>query len=318
VSTLEQTYRRTLRWYPKRWRASNEDAVVGTLLDRAEDEHRDRPARGELGDLRSNAVLSRLGPLGRIPTSIRDRAAALGFGLGAGIAIVALIALGTEEARIPQAELGYFTLVGPFVGYSFVFYAVWILSLVSALLGGKWLARSLATAATVVSIVLHVGFGRQLLAAPTTTTIILLGLLALMSFVGNPFATRRGRTWIALASGGWAAFIGVTLWYQFATKGGAAGSTDWFVGTLWLWLQFAVPLALILAFVLRSTRRSPWWGAIVLLLVPITGFVIFGWDPRSDETVDRATLQLIMIAVVCAVYFGLLLLRARYKLTRPR
>jgi hypothetical protein len=44
---LEGRYRRMLRWYPPTWRSRNERAVVGVLLDQAEDQARTAPAAGE-------------------------------------------------------------------------------------------------------------------------------------------------------------------------------------------------------------------------------------------------------------------------------
>ena len=43
MSALESQYRRLLRWYPKQWRARNEAAVTGALLDKAENEGRTAP-----------------------------------------------------------------------------------------------------------------------------------------------------------------------------------------------------------------------------------------------------------------------------------
>jgi hypothetical protein len=316
MNKLELRYRSALRWYPTKWRALNEDAVVGTLLDQAEGDQRTKPARGELADLRSSALLSRLGPFGRVPASIRDRAAALAFGLGSGIAITALVALAVQKATITHYFLAELPTVGPFVGYSFLFYGAWILSFVAAMIGWKWAARLLAIAAIAVAIVLRLTASGVPFSAPTTTTIVLLGALALISFIGNPFATHRGRVWIAVSAVLWAAFMGFTIWYQRVTLGGVAGRTDWFVGTLWQWLYWLIPFALVLALVLRGARKSAWSGAILILLVPVTLFVVFGWSPQIDDLIDRATLLAIAIGIVCAVYFVLRVFGVRIRITR--
>jgi hypothetical protein len=311
VTELEASYRRALRWYPRNWRARNEEAVVGTLLDRAEEERRATPGAGELADLRTSALAARLGPLGRIPAPIRNRAAALAFGLGSGIAIAAPIAIAVQKATLPPVMLHYLPTVGPFVGFGFLFYGTWILALITALVGLKWATRILAFAAVAVGIALHALARGTQIGAPTTTTIVLVGMLAILACIGNPFATTRGRWWIATASLAWAAFIGLTLWYQHITKGGVAGSSDWFLGPLWLWLYWVVPFALILALVLLRLHRPAWGGAIIILLVPIVPFVLFGWGPRSDELADRVNLLVIAIAIVTALYFASRLVRRR-------
>jgi hypothetical protein len=35
-SRLGAEYRQLMQWYPRRWRLANEDAMLGTLLDQAE------------------------------------------------------------------------------------------------------------------------------------------------------------------------------------------------------------------------------------------------------------------------------------------
>lgn len=316
MSDLDTRYRRTLRWYPRKWRMTNEDAVVGTLLDMADDDHRSRPARGELAGLRASALVLRLGPLGRIPSSARDRAAALAFGLGSGIAITALVAMAVQRATLAPFLLSLVPVVGPFIGYSFMLYGVWILSFVAAVAGWKWAARLLAVAAILVAIVLRITVGGIAFSAPTTTTIVLLAALALLGFIGNPFRSPRGRVWISGSGLAWAAFIGLTIWYQRATQGGQAGRTDWFIGPLWQWLYWVVPFALILAIVLMRVVHSGWGGAILIVLVPIIPFVVFGWSPRTDDVIDRGTLLAIAIGIICVVYFVPRLWRFRITITR--
>lgn len=46
-SSLKDEYRRIMRWYPKQWRLSNEEAMLGTLLDQADSEGRDVPTAAE-------------------------------------------------------------------------------------------------------------------------------------------------------------------------------------------------------------------------------------------------------------------------------
>ncbi len=318
MSTLDQTYRRALRWYPRKWRTRNEDAVVGTLLDLAEEDHRTAPARGELADLRASGLAVRLGPLGRIPGPVRDRVVALLFGLGSGIAIVAPIALATQRAGIPPAALRYFTIVGPFVGYLFVIYAVWLLALIAALIGRRWVARAVACIAVVLDIALKIaegGFQSDFGRASTTTTIVFLAIIAILSFTGNPFGTRRGRVWIAVSTAVSAAFIGLTLVYRHVTQGGAAGSTDWYVGPFFQWMGWLFPLVIVLALVLWRATRTAWAPAILLTEVPIILFALLGW--QSLDTVV-ATLAYVAagIATLVGCYWLLRAFGVRIRITR--
>jgi hypothetical protein len=317
MNELEAPYRRALRWYPKKWRAANEDAVIGTLLDQAEGENRIRPARGELSDLRAGAVITRIGPLGRIPAPVRDRAAALAFGLGGGIAIATLVAMVTQKATAQRPFFEGVPTIGPFFGWGFVYYLVWAIALIAGFAGSRWAARTIAFAAIVIAIGLRLSPANQYFDhAPTTTTLVFIGMQTLLSLAGNPFRSHTGRLWIAAGTACWAAFIGFTLWYQHATLGGVAGRTDPFIGPLWQWLYWIAPFALVLALVLRGARQSPWAGAILILLVPVTLFVVFGWASNVDDLLDRGALPAIGIGIVCVAYFVLRGFGVRIRITR--
>ena len=203
---------------------------------------------------------------------------------------------------MPPYFLSLVPAVGPFIGYSFLFYGTWILSFVGAIIGWKWAARLLAIAAILVAITLRGTAGGQLFSAPTSTTIVLLGAVALIGFIGNPFASLRGRVWMAVSAVSWAAFIGFTIWYQRVTLGEVAGRTDWFLGPLWQWPYWIVLFALILALVLMRLLHSGWGGAIIILLVPVVPFVVFGWSPQIDDLIDRGTLLAIAVGIICVVY----------------
>ena len=60
MSALEAQYRRLLRWYPPQWRARNESAVLGTLLDQAEGTSRTAPSVGDRVSLRLGGMRERL------------------------------------------------------------------------------------------------------------------------------------------------------------------------------------------------------------------------------------------------------------------
>ena len=65
MSALEGQYRRLLRWYPKQWRARNEAAVTGALLDEAEHEGRMRPSVDDTASLVLGGLRERFLRVGR-------------------------------------------------------------------------------------------------------------------------------------------------------------------------------------------------------------------------------------------------------------
>jgi hypothetical protein len=266
-------------------------------MDVAEQDDRTTPASGELANLRATGFAARLGPLGRIPAEVRERVAALTLGLGAAIAIVALIANMWQLKEAPSAALPYLTVVGPFVGFSFIFYAVWVVALGAALLGARRVATVLVLAAIPISIAIKLADVR-IEHPPTTTTIILMASLSILAIIANPVGSGRGRIRVATSTVGWAAGIAGTIEYQKVTQGGAAGSTDWFIGPLSQWMGFAIPFVVILAIVLWRVSRTPWAPAILIAEIPIAGFSLLGW--QNLTTIATTTVALILIAVALA------------------
>lgn len=59
-AALEAQYLRLLRWYPKQWRERNEAAVVGVLLDQAENEARTAPSAADRASLLLGGLRERL------------------------------------------------------------------------------------------------------------------------------------------------------------------------------------------------------------------------------------------------------------------
>lgn len=59
MSTLEDRYRRLLRWYPRPWRRQNGEALIGTALDAAEAEARTRPTVAEMREMILHGVAQR-------------------------------------------------------------------------------------------------------------------------------------------------------------------------------------------------------------------------------------------------------------------
>lgn len=60
---LEQQYRHALRWYPRRWRARHQAALLGILLDQAEAEGRTHMSTADRSNLTRHGLAHRLGPV---------------------------------------------------------------------------------------------------------------------------------------------------------------------------------------------------------------------------------------------------------------
>jgi hypothetical protein len=315
MSDLESRYRKALRWYPRRWRAANEDAVVGTLLDVADEERRQAPAKGELADLRTTALATRLGPFGRISAAVRDRAAALTLGLGAAIGGAGLIALLLDTQSMPAAVRAQVNTFGPFANTGAILYGLWVVAFVLALCGMRRLATVTLLATLPVSAAIYaIAPTLRMMWSPTLTTFAFLAILALVSLAGRPAQSLPGVRRTLISAAAWGAAIAGTLWFQKATEGGDAGRTDWFIGPLWQWLNFAIPFALILALVLRRVGQTSWSGALLIVLIPLILFVVFGWS--TQDLVQRGIWLEVILAVIAAAYFAPRLFRPPTRITK--
>ncbi|MCB1298194.1 MAG: hypothetical protein KDB08_04340 [Microthrixaceae bacterium] len=93
--TPERAYARSLRWYPRAWRAEHGAALLGTMLDAAEAEGRDRPSAAE----RRSAAMHGLGM--RLNERFAQRSAAAAVV----IAVIGLFAFMSSFAGISQFVL---------------------------------------------------------------------------------------------------------------------------------------------------------------------------------------------------------------------
>ncbi|HEY4267146.1 MAG TPA: hypothetical protein VGM94_03030 [Galbitalea sp.] len=219
---LEQKYRRALRWYPKRWRAENEDVVVGTLLDVAGERGERTPTRTDLRSLHLHGLAARFGFLDRILTrAIRDRVSAIALGTGFALSAWAAFfevrnARGLDRFSSLSAH-GTTTTFGPFVSLAIILYLTWLLAFGASFLGRPWLLRLLLVAtipAAIVARVVSEQLGMSLF--PSTTTVLLLEIFALFAVLGTPRPTARWRVWIGLSA---AVAIALITWVLRGTFG---------------------------------------------------------------------------------------------------
>jgi hypothetical protein len=199
-ATLEREYRRALRWYPKRWRTRNEDAVVGTLLDVAEDRGESSPSKGDLRDLRARGFQERMGWVGRMLTeTIRNRLSLIALATGVAIAtwgvVFSILNAAMEDNLIGTGFLNLYTgaTFGPFASLDVILFVLWIAAFGAALLGQSVLTRVLLVAtlpAAVVAQFLSGALGME--RHPNTAFTLLLCGLAILATLGR---ARRARRW---------------------------------------------------------------------------------------------------------------------------
>jgi hypothetical protein len=321
MSGLEQQYRRALRWYPIDWRNRNEDVVVGTLKDVAEEESRSRPAAGELANLRLTGIAAHLNGLGRtIPAAVRDRAASVALGLGAAIA-----GGGIVQSLTYGFTPGYPT-AGPFLNLGFAFFAFWIAAFITAFFGlRKVTIILLATTipASIATSLLSQGLG--MFDHTRSMTIFFLALLALIGAVGLP--PRHGHSPIhrsRLPLIGTLVVASVLIGaFQFAPVRNLAeflqygpGGLDLFWAPLASLLAYVgIPVGVVVSIILWRTKRSAWTGALLLLCaatLPIT-FLEINWRAPWYEYLGIFAL---VAAMVVTIYALLRLFDLRVTVTR--
>ena len=275
---LERRYRGALDWYPSVWREANAEAVLGTLLDEAEATGRATPSRAQTLNLLVFGLRERARTT--LPASVRDRASALAWGLGAGISAVMFVATewvpwaGGNPSVLPWTSGGPFgapleASFGPFTSAGAVVLGLWVAAFVVAVAGAGTVARWMI-AATIPASVALVAFDSQAWAVlrPTSTGLALLGALALIAMQGSPAASRRGRLWLLVCATGAIGFVlplafRVTEWNVLF---------DWWIPRM-VWGDVVRPLPYLavlgsVALLAAVARRYAWAGAALLLCVP--------------------------------------------------
>lgn len=335
-----------MRWYPKHWRAANETAVVGTLLDQAEDEQRTSPSRGELTNLRWNAIRSRLGYAERLfDQDIRNRAASLVLGIGAAVSIsgIAQTVVGQWAFSTFGAAARVWT-AGPFAMVCDIPFVLWILAFVAMLLGSKTVSRWL-TIATIPALIVarvyedHIGQVVWI----STTAVIALGLFAVVAAVGTPSAAPRGRLFSTMALAGSVvstAIVGLTsvespfarspmfvTEYLFGGGGyfhpfGLGRYVYWYrndalLRAFDLWFIVGVPVLLIVAAVLARLGWRAWSKAFLITFVVMgAALAINGADDWSPDLRGWMLASVIVAASAVGLYWLLRAFGLRLTITR--
>lgn len=144
-SELSEQFRRLMRWYPKRWRVENEDAMLGALLDQAEDEDRDHPTD------RERWALLRSGIAQRFAFPVRaSRLRIVPLGAGAVLSVFyACFIIWAPETRFPGS-------IGPFANPSVLTCVLLVVAFVASLVSPGKLASLLSICAAIAEVLIGI------------------------------------------------------------------------------------------------------------------------------------------------------------------
>lgn len=307
MNTLESRYRRALRWYPKTWRAANEDVVVSTLLDVAEAENRSAPTFRERLDLARNGVAARLGVY--LPYWLRSGVASVALATGTAYAAIYFLfhtwAPWTQAAGGPEALLAYFhpelRFFGPFVNPGVVLCAIWALAFVLAVAGRTAWARAILVLSIAIAVAMPavIASSGATMLGPTSTNLGFLAVLALLGLAGGPANRTRlvsGTAGILLV------LIGV---YSYHGAFGSAYLDDRFfwrfaanVPNLTVLITVALGAAVVLAFARRGRA-----GAILAISTLPWCAVWFVW--YFEESRDGAQGLFLVAGIVAVLAIGM-------------
>jgi hypothetical protein len=289
-----------LRWYPRSWRKANEDVMVGTLLDVADGEGRDAPSRAELHDLRRSGLATRADRV--LPSSIRDRVAAISLGAGTALALAAGSGQlwGAWDAQGSPAE----PVPDGFVWQIVIQPLLWVLGAVAAVVGWTVVARILLVLTLPASLVAVFSVDVSFVLRPSFFALVMMGVLALLACTG-----RSQPRWQLAATG----IMGVLLTSWLAFLGPFAG-TYFPRGGLVDFIVTPYPLAAMVVatavFMIRRDRvaagavivaASPWVVLILGHLLISTGTGPSGVGYIASAFLDAALLLWIPVAMVLLV-----------------
>ncbi|WP_085370269.1 hypothetical protein [Leifsonia sp. NCR5] len=314
--TLEDRYRRALRWYPPLWRARTESAMLGTLLERAEDESRTEPARGELADLRVNGLLQRMNAVVTIvPADGRRAVSSAALGLGAGFSLFFLVVFELDPLRVVgPADYGMRTF-GPVLTPGVVVYALWLAAFLFAAFDWDRTARILLAASMAASALLYPVAGaafRTHLAGPdpastvaisflpAPATLLFLGVIAVVGMLSRaPMPSRPAALWAFGITA--LALVAITLTNLVRTN--MLRFDD-----AWLWrdergLAVAIGILLVVAMILRrragaAATACTAIAALLFGMLAVTLAVAKADSPGVNAVIAIAGAAVVTLAVV--------------------
>ncbi|ROR28406.1 hypothetical protein EDF63_3681 [Curtobacterium sp. JUb34] len=263
-SPLEARYRRLTRWYPRTWRAANEDAFVGTLLDVADAEGRAAPTRQERLDIVGHAVSARLDRI--VVPHVRDAGSTIALTMGTGFALAEFLvsswAPWIHGNPVPKSLVQ----VGPFRDSGFVFAALWLVALTAALAGRWAVGRIALTVCILAAVVTPYWFVRfPGVWSVDRGTLALFAACALVALIGRPVRSHHS----AAAAAGWF-LLGVA---SYGSVGHLTGA--WLISrSLWdgnLWAWYAVGVIEVAAVGLAVARL---WTVVFTITLGLTPYIL--------------------------------------------
>lgn len=243
--------------------------MLGTLLERAEDEARTEPARGELADLRVNGLRQRMGAVVTIvPADGRRAVSSAALGLGAGFSLFFLTAFELDPlGLVDPADYGVRTF-GPALTPASVVYALWLTAFLFAAFRWDRTARILLAASVLASALLYPVAGAAFTEhlegpdpattvaisfLPAPATLVFLGVLAVVGMLSRaPMPSPPAALWT----------FGITaLTLVSITLNNLIRTNMLPVDDTWLWgdepsLAVAIGILLVVAMILRKRARS--------------------------------------------------------------
>ncbi len=289
----ERSFDRLLWAYPQDWRRRNGAAIVGTALDVAEQEGRNRPTLAEWLNLSANGMGTTMA--GWIPGSIRDAIAQGALGTGVAFALTFFWFHGWWPSS-QAASLQQYSFVGPFTNPGVVICALWVLAVILSMTTRHAAARVSLALAIAIGLVLPIV--NQWVPAwdgPSSITLFAFNVLAALAMIGTP----RSRLNVAAA----AIVTGIPLTIARLAVDIRPGTHDrhfWTSATNPEILGWLLALILIVAVASTLAGHRRVGAGIAALAAP--WFPIFAaraamWDAALGVTITAALITITLIGL---------------------
>jgi hypothetical protein len=296
-ASFESRYRRALRWYPKRWRRQHEEAMLGILLEMADDSirsnHTGRPdaRRAELRALRIGALRAHLDE--HLPKAAREIGSGLSLATGFALSVLYLL----FQLGLPSSAPGS---GGPGVlGHpEFLFAVLWGIAVAGVFVHRRVLVRSALALVVVASVVLllmnHLGLPPW--RGPSGSTLVFSAAFATVALIAPP---RRSRRFLIAVVGAALASIGIYL--------RVGGITITFAGFA---IGVLLPFVVVVLMILRRTTVArglvlaalPWAVATAATIAGLAGLGDLALAAPSIATVvGLYLLAIVLVGVVGAI-----------------
>jgi hypothetical protein len=307
--STESRFRRLLAWYPKSWRQSRGDALVGILLDVADSEHRIHPTVRERLSAVVHGLEARLDNIAA--RNIRDHAATAAFSVGVGFAFVTFLVSSWAPWGNPLFPTASYTKLGPFYDAGPALTIFWGLAL-ACLLFGRWRLGKIALLLSIVAAVampyVTAAAHPPLLSLDTTSEVFFIAS-ALIAMLGTP-QRNPVAAGIAVTSGA-LTWFGYSAPQPFRLPAPQGADVLWSHHIYDIW--YVVVALLLCSVVLAAARRWADAFALVLALVPIsTIFVVYPF-----RTPFQAEASALAVVVPEAIALAALILHSSGHLTLP-